>query len=78
MRQQMFTNSEEITIKSEFITLGQFLHFAKVINTGGMAKVYLLENEVLVNGKVEQRRGRKLYPDDTIFLGGKIFVVKRE
>lgn len=53
-------------ISSEYITLGQFLKLADIINSGGMAKPFLEEYVVLVNGKEESRRGKKLYPGDTV------------
>ena len=54
---------ETIKIKDdkEFITLGQLLKIEGLIFTGGEAKIYLEENNVLVDGLRETRRGRKLY-----------------
>ena len=57
---------KKIVIETEFITLGQFLKVADIINTGGMAKWFLSEYEILVNGEVDQRRGRKLRSGDKI------------
>ena len=54
----------EIKLIKEHITLGQLLQEAGVINTGGMAKWFLSEYEVYVNGELEDRRGRKLYNQD--------------
>ena len=45
----MNKKTEKITITSEFITLGQFLKYADVISTGGEAKFFLQENEVIIN-----------------------------
>ena len=50
----------------EYITLQSVLKVANVISTGGMAKMFLEENDVLVNGELEKRRGRKLYSGDKI------------
>lgn len=66
-------NINEIKIKTEYITLGQFLKFADIIHEGGEAKSYLAANEVLVNGENENRRGRKLRSGDQIAVGGKRF-----
>ncbi|MBU5467458.1 S4 domain-containing protein YaaA [Virgibacillus sp. MSJ-26] len=57
---------EEITINTEFITLGQLIKLANVLETGGMIKTYLQDVGVIVNGEKEHRRGRKLYPGDEI------------
>jgi ribosome-associated protein len=59
---------QETAIEGEYITLGQFLKFVRIIDEGGMAKVYLASNEVLVNSEKENRRGRKLRPGDVIAL----------
>lgn len=59
-----------LKIDTEFITLGQFLKAADVISTGGMAKWFLSENEILINGEQDQRRGRKLRSGDKIEILG--------
>lgn len=59
---------KEIKIETEFITLGQFLKLADVIQTGGMAKWFLQEYEVYVNGELESRRGRKLREGDVVYI----------
>ncbi|MDY0409938.1 S4 domain-containing protein YaaA [Virgibacillus soli] len=70
---------EQIGIKTEYITLGQFLKLANILESGGMIKVYLQEQGVKVNGEVEHRRGRKLYPQDVIELeNGDTFIVVGE
>ena len=51
-----------VKINTEYITLGQFLKFAGIIDSGAYAKVFLQENTVYVNDEIEARRGRKLYP----------------
>ncbi|WP_232698007.1 S4 domain-containing protein YaaA [Brevibacillus daliensis] len=55
-----------VKIRTEYITLGQFLKLCGVIDTGGMAKAFLSEVPIKVNGEPEDRRGRKLYPNDLI------------
>ncbi|MDQ0482058.1 MULTISPECIES: S4 domain-containing protein YaaA [Bacillaceae] len=60
----------EIKLIKEYITLGQLLQEAGVINTGGMAKWFLSEYEVYVNGELEDRRGRKLFNQDEIMIPG--------
>ena len=57
---------ETIKITNEFITLGQLLKYENIVESGGMAKAFLIDFRVLVNGKQDQRRGRKLYPGDVI------------
>ena len=49
-----------------FIKLEQFLKFANIADTGGMAKLMILDGIVEVNGEVCTMRGKKLYNDDKI------------
>jgi len=60
----------EVSIKTEYIALGQFLKLADVIDTGGMAKAFLAEVPIRVNGELDNRRGRKLYPGDEVAIDG--------
>lgn len=57
---------KKIIIDTDFITLGQFLKAADIISTGGMAKWFLSEYDVFVNGEQDQRRGKKLRSGDKI------------
>jgi ribosome-associated protein len=52
---------QEITIKDEFIKLGQALKLAGLVGSGVEAKV---------NGEVDVRRGRKLHPGDCFEFEG--------
>lgn len=55
-----------IKIKTEYITLGQFLKFANIAPSGGMVKAILQDYKISVNDLAENRRGKKLYPGDKI------------
>ena len=61
---------QHIKIDSDFITLGQFLKLADVIQSGGMAKWFLSEHAIYINGELDQRRGRKLRKGDIIAIPG--------
>lgn len=61
---------QEISIGEEFITLGQLLKMTDAISSGGMAKWFLSEHDVYVNGEIEDRRGRKLRDGDVINIPG--------
>jgi ribosome-associated protein len=65
-----------VPIETSYITLGQLLKRVNVISTGGQAKILLAETTVLVNGEREQRRGRKLYPGDTVQVGKQVYVIE--
>ncbi|AWV72027.1 S4 domain-containing protein YaaA [Latilactobacillus curvatus] len=71
--------AQEIKLEAEFVTLGQLLKEAGVIETGGQAKWFLKETTVLVNGEPDDRRGRKLYLEDVVEVpdNGQ-FVIKQQ
>jgi len=68
-------DDRNIPIDTPFITLGSFLKLANAVGSGGEAKIRIREGEVMVNGEVEYRRGRKLTPDDRVTLDGVTFRV---
>lgn len=69
---------KKVGINTEYITLGQLLKFADIVDGGGAAKFYLQTNEVLVNGEPDNRRGRKLRPGDVIELNeGRFEIVEK-
>ena len=57
----------------EFIKLGQALKAAGLVDSGVEAKIVIQGGEVLVNGEVDLRRGKKLVAGDMVsFRGRKI------
>lgn len=48
------------------IRLGQFLKYANLAETGGMARELIAQGDVAVNGEPETRRGRQLHPGDVV------------
>ena len=60
------------------ITLDQFLKQSGVVESGGHAKILIQSGEVLLNGVVEIRRGKKLAPGDVVELFGQRLVVAEE
>ena len=60
----------KITLKDEFIKLGQALKAAGLVESGAEAKEVIQEGKVLVNGEVESRRGKKLYAGDLVSFNG--------
>ncbi|MEO1094145.1 MAG: RNA-binding S4 domain-containing protein [Cyanobacteria bacterium J06638_28] len=59
-----------------FIKLDQFLKWQQIAATGGQAKLLIQNGLVEVNGEMELRRGRKLYPGDTVTIDDLIFEVQ--
>ena len=72
----MIDKTKEISITTPYLTLGQLLKIADIINSGGQAKEFLKTAKVAVNDISENRRGRKLYPGDKIVCGDQKIVIK--
>lgn len=70
--------SELIVINSTFIKLDSLLKLGTLVMSGGEAKQAILDGQVWVNGQVEIRRGRKLYPGDTVRYAGSVCVLVAE
>ena len=56
----------DVPIHTEFIKLQDFLKFCNAVESGGMAKNFILNEEVQVNGETCTQRGKKLRPGDTV------------
>ena len=56
---------DKITIRDEYIKLGQALKLAGLVESGVDAKFVIQDGLVKVNGQVETQRGKKLYKGDT-------------
>jgi ribosome-associated protein len=65
----------KLAIESEYIRLDQALKLANCVGGGGEAKMRIQEGEVLVDGEVELRRGRKLRPGMSFELDGEVIEV---
>ena len=65
-----------LKIKGEYITLDKMLKFAGVAQTGGHAKILIQSGEVIVNGEVEERRGKKLRVGDIIEIEEEKFIIE--
>lgn len=55
---------------SSHTRLDQFLKWAGVAATGGMAKILIQNGEIAVNGKIETQRGKKLSHGDLVQTPG--------
>ena len=68
-----------ITIREgeEFIRLGQAMKKAGLVGSGIEAKMLILDGAVTVNGEIEERRGRKLYPGDKVSFEEETFQITK-
>ena len=69
---------ETITLETdEFIKLGQALKAAGLVESGVEAKEVIQDGLVTVNGEVDTRRGRKLYPGDVAGFDGQEIKIEK-
>lgn len=61
----------EIEITTEYIQLDQLLKFANIAQTGGHAKILIRQGMITLNDQIETRRGKKIYPGDTVIINVK-------
>jgi S4 domain protein YaaA len=69
---------KRLNIKTSYITLGQLLKWQNFASSGGEVKAILNEEKIMVNGALENRRGKKLYPGDTVEFREEVWVIKTD
>ncbi|MDJ0647647.1 MAG: S4 domain-containing protein YaaA [Xenococcaceae cyanobacterium MO_188.B19] len=67
---------QQSTVNNNYIKLDQFLKWQGIVQTGGEAKIRIKEGEVIVNGEIETRRGKKLRTGDRVSVGGNSYDVQ--
>lgn len=65
----MSCEMREIEISKEFIELYKILKLKNWAASGGEAKYLISQGEVMVNGKVETRKGKKIFSGDVVTFG---------
>ena len=65
----------EIKIDREFIKLDSLLKYANIVGSGGIAKAIIQDGLVYLNGEIETRRGKKIYPGDVVEFEGETIKV---
>ncbi|NMH97102.1 RNA-binding S4 domain-containing protein [Pseudonocardia acidicola] len=60
---------QDVEIAEEPIRLGQFLKLAGIAEDGGHARELLEAEQVLLNGRLETRRGAQLRAGDVVAVG---------
>jgi len=64
------TNSQDLVLRGEHITLDALLKAAGLAPSGGAAKAMVAGGQVRVDGQVELRRGSKLRAGQTVEAAG--------
>jgi len=67
---------KEIKISEEPIELYKILKFENMVDSGGEAKNVISEGQVIVNGKVETRKRKKIFSGDVVEFGKNKFCVQ--
>lgn len=62
----MNKTTKEIKITGEYIKLDQLLKFAELVESGGVAKLFIKESAVKVNGEIMTMRGKKIRVGDCV------------
>ena len=60
------TEKINVPIKTDFIKLDSLLKLADLVESGGTAKMVILDGRVYVNGEVCTMRGKKIRPGDVV------------
>ena len=68
---------QEVKIYTEYIKLDDFLKFAGVLGTGGMAKAVIQDGLVTVDGEVCTMRGKKLRGGEVVSFNGETVKVAK-
>jgi len=66
----------EIVISKEPIELFKILKLESMVSSGGEAKSAIADGQVLVNGKIETRKRKKIVSGDIIEFGKEILRVQ--
>lgn len=57
---------KQINIEGEYIKLDQLLKLGEIADSGGHAKLLILNGDVKVNGKIIVQRGKKIRVGDKV------------
>lgn len=68
---------EIIKLREDYIKLGQALKAASLVENGVEAKIVIQNGQVLVNGKKELQRGKKLTDGDVVEFEGNTIKIEK-
>jgi len=66
----------EVGVTTEPVELYKILKFEGMATSGGEAKSVIAEGRVIVNGKVETRKRRKIVSGDVIEFAGEVIRIQ--
>ena len=56
----------DIEITTEYIELYKLLKWANIVESGAMGKMLIENGAIYLNGKIEFRKRKKIYPKDVV------------
>ena len=68
----------KVEILKEPIELCKILKFESMVSSGGEAKSVIAEGQVLVNGKIETRKRKKIVSGDIVEFGKEKILIQRK
>lgn len=66
---------QQIEINHEPVEMYKILKFEAIVSSGGEAKSVIAEGMVMLNGKVETQKRKKIVSDDVIEFQGKQYKI---
>ncbi len=66
---------KKLMIRDAYIRLCDALKLSGKVETGGMAKIKIINGEILVNGELCPVKGKKLYPGDRFSMDGEEYLI---
>jgi ribosome-associated protein len=65
-----------VKINKTPVELYKILKFENIASSGGEAKFMIVDGFVQVNGNIETRKRKKIYPGDTIQMDGLVLEIQ--
>jgi ribosome-associated protein len=66
---------KQVSIHTDYITLGQLIKLLKLISSGGEEKAFVASHKILVNDVADNRRGRKIRNGDKVQIDSETYLV---
>ena len=68
---------KSVQIKDDYIKLGQAMKLGGMVSSGVEAKIAIQGGEVILNGRTELQRGKKLHDGDIVSYHGETIQISQ-
>ena len=68
---------KSVKIKDDYIKLGQAMKLGGMVSSGVEAKIAIQGGEVILNGRTELQRGKKLHDGDIVSFNGETIQITK-